>query len=231
MQDVKQTKAQETRQRILDNALKLFLEEGYENATMRKIAQLSGLSPGATYYYFKTKHHIIFHFYEQSYEDQLLAVKALLQSEQSLKARIAGAVQAHIDIARPFHSISRELFKIASDPSHPLSPFSEPSQALRDRNIVLFEEVVAGADVKVAADLRERLPELLWLYKIAIILFWINDSSPEQEKTDRLIEKSADLIVRLIKAHKYRVMRPFTTQVINIIDEFKPYQYHLNEKK
>lgn len=30
---------------------------------------------------------------------------------------------------------------------------------------------------------REKLPELLWLYKMGVILFWLCDDSPGQAKT------------------------------------------------
>ena len=39
-------KARETRRRILDAALGLFLKEGYEKATMRSIARKAGVTPG-----------------------------------------------------------------------------------------------------------------------------------------------------------------------------------------
>ena len=48
-------KAEMTRQRILQAALKLFATEGYEGTTMRKIAAAAGCSLGLTYRYYASK--------------------------------------------------------------------------------------------------------------------------------------------------------------------------------
>ncbi|MFC4403424.1 TetR/AcrR family transcriptional regulator [Gracilibacillus xinjiangensis] len=44
-----------TQQMIIDVAHKLFVEEGYQNVSMRKIAKSLGYSHGAIYYHFKNK--------------------------------------------------------------------------------------------------------------------------------------------------------------------------------
>ena len=44
------------RQQIIDGALAVFAEQGYENATNKAIAQAAGIgSPGLIYHYFKDK--------------------------------------------------------------------------------------------------------------------------------------------------------------------------------
>ena len=40
--------------KIIDAAMKLFLEKGYENTTMQDIVEASGMSKGAIYHYFKS---------------------------------------------------------------------------------------------------------------------------------------------------------------------------------
>ena len=45
-------KSDETRSRILEAALSVFRERGFENATMREIAVEAGVATGAAYYYF-----------------------------------------------------------------------------------------------------------------------------------------------------------------------------------
>ena len=51
------------RQQILDAALKMFEESGYEKTTMRGIAERAGISLGSAYYYFKSKEQLIQGFY------------------------------------------------------------------------------------------------------------------------------------------------------------------------
>jgi len=49
------TKSEETRDRILNAALSLFREKGFDTATMRQIAVEAGVATGAAYYYFASK--------------------------------------------------------------------------------------------------------------------------------------------------------------------------------
>ncbi|WP_414168620.1 TetR/AcrR family transcriptional regulator [Streptoverticillium reticulum] len=48
-----------TRQRIQDVALKLFLEQGYEKTALREISDELGVTKAALYYHFKTKEDIL----------------------------------------------------------------------------------------------------------------------------------------------------------------------------
>ena len=45
--------------KIIDAAMKLFLEKGYENTTMQDIVEASGMSKGTIYHYFKSKQEIV----------------------------------------------------------------------------------------------------------------------------------------------------------------------------
>ena len=59
--------------------------------------------------------------------------------------------------------------------------------------------MIDGARIRVPAALRTRLPELLWLYSMGIVLYWVHDTSPGCEKTYRLIDSTTPLAERLIR--------------------------------
>ena len=48
---------------VLDTALALFRERGFEETTIRDIASRAGLSLGAAYYYFKSKEALVAAYY------------------------------------------------------------------------------------------------------------------------------------------------------------------------
>ncbi|MFB6468752.1 TetR/AcrR family transcriptional regulator [Cytobacillus sp. Hz8] len=54
----RQIKAQETKKRILETALKLFSEKGFDNVTVDEIVNTSNDSKGAFYVHFKSKYEI-----------------------------------------------------------------------------------------------------------------------------------------------------------------------------
>lgn len=217
-------KAKMTKQRILEVALGQFLEQGYEKTTMRGIAQIAGLAPGAIYYHFKSKEHIIFYYYEKSQHDQIANVNIVLAEKQTFKERVAGAIQAHLEVARPYHQISKVLFKVAADPGHALSPFGDESRETRNKDIALLREVVSGSSDRIPRNIQDKLPELLWLLKMVIILFWIYDKSPEQVNTFRLIERSAGLLAKLVQMSNLPVAKGLLNQVVDMVYEFKPFQ-------
>lgn len=219
----KQLKADKTKQKIQDVALDLFLKHGYEKATMREIAKAAGVAPGAAYYHFDSKEHLIQAYYLRSYEEHLPIVERVLEKEKDLKKRLAGAVKAHMQIAESYHGISKALFATAVNPDHPLSPFSKESKEVRDKNIEVFRRVLEGTDTPIAEKLKARLPEILWMFKMGMILYWVYDKSAHQKKTFQLIDQSCVLIARLIRLSNLPILRGFSEQFVKMFYRYKFY--------
>jgi AcrR family transcriptional regulator len=58
----------EIRKAILDASMKLFVEQGFENVSIRKIADLIEYSPTTVYLYFKDKNEILFNLHEIGFQ-------------------------------------------------------------------------------------------------------------------------------------------------------------------
>ena len=54
------------------------------------------------------------------------------------------------------------------------------------------------------------------MYQMGVILCWIHDRSPGQERTRALIGKSLGIVVRLIQLSSLRLMRPLRRQAIDL---------------
>ena len=221
--ETKGLKADRTRQKILEVAFRLFREQGYEKATMRSIAKAAGLAPGAAYYHFDTKEHIIFAFYEMSYEEHLPIVEKVLAKETRLAQRLAGTVKAHMQIAGHYHEMSKVLLSTAINPDNSLSPFSASSKELRDKNIEIFRRVLEGTAERIPEGLKDKLPEILWMFKMGMILYWVCDKSPNQRKTNELIDRSCALVARLILLSNLPVLRGFSEQIVKMFYAYKFY--------
>ncbi|GGB05943.1 TetR/AcrR family transcriptional regulator [Puia dinghuensis] len=68
IQERKEKQKQEIRKLILDAAMKLFVEEGFDNLTIRRIADLIEYSPTTVYLYFKDKDEILASLHEQGFQ-------------------------------------------------------------------------------------------------------------------------------------------------------------------
>jgi AcrR family transcriptional regulator len=188
---------------------------------MRAVAERAGVALGNAYYYFRSKDHLIQAFYDRTHKEHLAASAGILEQEQKLKSRLLGVMQAKIDIIEPYHQFAGILFKTAADPESPLNPFSEESAPVRQESIDLFAEVVEGSDARIPKDLRAELPYLLWVYHMGIVLFWIHDASPERARTRRIVEKTVDIVVRLIGLASNPLMLPLRKSTLALLNEIK----------
>lgn len=217
----KTSKGEQTRSVILETALELFREHGYEATTMRGIAERAGVALGNAYYYFHSKEYLIQAFYRRTHEEHLAACAELLEKESDLRARLLGVMRKMVETIEPYHQFAGILFRTAADPQSPLNPFSAESEPARRECIDLFAEVVEGSDARVPRDLKGELPYLLWLYHMGIILFWIHDSSLGSARTYRLVGLTVDIVVRLIGLASNPLMRPLRKAGLRLVAEVR----------
>src|SRR5215813_10064741 len=83
-------KGEQTRSLILETALEMFSERGYEETTMRAIAEKAGVALGNTYYHFRSKEHLIQAYYSRMHELHMDSSEDLLKKERTLKGRLLG---------------------------------------------------------------------------------------------------------------------------------------------
>lgn len=215
----KTARGEETRAKILEAALALFRERGYDETTMRDVAKRAGVSLGNAYYYFASKENLLQGYYARMDEEHTKASESVLARETTLAERLRGVLEAKLRVSEPYHRFAGLLFKTAADPRSPSNPFSEASKPARQASIALYARVIEGAKMRIPDDLRSRLPELLWTYGMGIILFWIHDDSSGRRRSRALVTRSVDLVVRLVSLASNPLLRPLRKQVIAMLDD------------
>ncbi|MGV9250944.1 TetR family transcriptional regulator [Streptomyces sp. NPDC003697] len=216
------SKSEQTRALILETAMRLFEERGYDKTTMRAIAQEAGVSVGNAYYYFAGKEHLIQGFYDRIAAEHRAAVRELLDRETDLEKRLAGVLTAWLDVAAPYHEFAVQFFRNAADPDSPLSPFSSESEPARAEAVAVHREVLAGSRAKVPDDLRDVLPELMWLSQMGLVLYWVFDRTEGRERSYRLAERGARLTARGVVLARFRVLRPLVREAHELFTDFLP---------
>ena len=222
MTDAKAPKSEQTRTLILETALRLFQERGYDKTTMRAIAKEAGVSVGNAYYYFESKEHLVQGFYDRIGAEHQAVVRPILDRETDLETRLAGVLTSWLDIAEPYHEFAAQFFKNAADPQSPLSPFSPESEHAREAALSVHREVLAGSKAKVADELADVLPELMWLSQMGLVLYWVFDRSKGRERSRRLAERGARLTTRGVALSRFRVLRPLVREVHELFTDFLP---------
>jgi len=73
---------EEFRREILDVARKIFVAQGYENFSMRKLAEKIGYSPGSVYLYFDGKKELFHCLVEESFAHLLDTLHGLQNGQE-----------------------------------------------------------------------------------------------------------------------------------------------------
>ena len=88
---------QHLRQEILDSARKLFIREGYENVSMRRIAEQIDYSPTTIYLYFKDKSELLHCLCEETFILLQRALAAAGQDPEDPVGNVKRGLRAYID--------------------------------------------------------------------------------------------------------------------------------------
>jgi AcrR family transcriptional regulator len=96
------SKGSQTRLQIVQSALRLFAERGYDRTTMRAIAAEAGVSVGNAYYYFASKEQLVQGFYDQLADLHARACEDILARESGFEDRLREMLlEAHEERRRP----------------------------------------------------------------------------------------------------------------------------------
>jgi len=214
-------KGEETKARIVEAALDLFRERGYEETTMRAVAERAGVSQGNAYYYFKGKEYLLQAYYHRMQEDHIEAAQRVLDTETDLHARLLGVLNSKLEVIEPYHRFSGLLFRQAADPKSPLNPFNDQSAEARQEGINMYAQVLEGAKIKIPADIAPHLPGLMWTYSMGIVLFWLHDDSEGRQRTHALAEQTCDLVVKVIKLLSNPLLRPLRKSALRVLESIQ----------
>lgn len=209
-------KAQVTRAHLLSTALRIFRERGLEGATMRELAAAAGSSLGSAYYYFPSKEAIIQAYYDdvQAEHSRRLAV-ALAEKEFDLKDRLRAAFHSKLDILQGDRKLLGALFRYTGEPHHPLSVLGDGTRKNRQESMSVFATAIG--DERLPDDIRALLPTALWALHLGILLYFIYDDSPEQQRTRRLVDSVLALVVRVISLAKLPILKPVRGSILTLL--------------
>lgn len=109
-------KPQDTRERILETALDLFSERGYQNSSIREIAHRLDLTKAAVFYHFPSKPALLATLCEpltEGLEEVLERARPLDDPVEVRRALIEGALDVYIENRKLLYVVVRELANVA----------------------------------------------------------------------------------------------------------------------
>jgi AcrR family transcriptional regulator len=105
LKDRREREKEALRQEILDAARDLFVEEGYENVSMRRIAERIDYSPTTIYLYFEDKSDLLFHICEETFTKLVAKSEKILaeSSDPLTKVKKIGRNYVDFGLRHPNH--------------------------------------------------------------------------------------------------------------------------------
>jgi AcrR family transcriptional regulator len=210
-------KAAETSLRILDAALELFRDEGFDRATMRDIANKAGVATGAAYYYYDSKDAIVMDFYRRASAEMQPQIEAVLKAD-GLEARLRELIRIKLVHFAPNRSVLRALLRNGADPQYPLSPFSPETREIRDTDMAWFRRILIDCGTRIPRDLEPHLPRVLWLFQMGVIFFWVIDDSPGQARTAQLLDVATKSVAGLVRLSGLPLMSPVRKTALELVE-------------
>lgn len=179
-----------TRERILSVTADLLLAHGWENVTTRDITAAAGIANGTLFNYFSSKEAIAAALISEALDTAWQEFDRRGAGDESLDEDLFAFEWAALKRLRKYRKFLAPavgaIFSPLAQPTH-----EDPGSEIRARHLHAVQKVLAGHGVP--QPLPAMLLQLYWTLHIGAFAFWANDSSPHQEDTLALLDRSLKL--------------------------------------
>jgi AcrR family transcriptional regulator len=201
----------EARERLYGTAIRLIGERGYEATTMRDVAEEAGVSAGLLYKYFPSKRSVVLTLYDRLSAEY--ASRASGMPPGKWRVRFVFALRTCLDVLGPHRRTLSALCPVLLG-DHEEGMFAAGTAFSRERVEAVFLDAVAGATDAPGSKLADPLGRLLYLLHLAVILWWLFDSSPGQRATTALVA----LLERILPSCGVALMLPQVRSFVKSAD-------------
>lgn len=185
----------ENRSRILDKAAEIFNSKGFEDSTTRDIALAAGLAAGTIFNYFPSKETLA----------MTMVSEALVQGREDYLRRCTGGedlaeelflfVASGLRRLRPLRPFLGPVLERSLSP-FPRKNVCQEGETARQEHLAAVQAILARHGFAEAPDYVAMT--MYWSLYLGILAFWSNDTSPNQEASQALIDYSIRMFVQLI---------------------------------
>jgi len=180
---------------ILEAAIKIIKDEGYDNLTMRKIAEAIDYTPTTIYSYYKDKAEIVFDISLQVQKKTLSYVKADLEKNKELKVdeQLKSAFKVFIHCSAEYSEMVSIIMssgtKAIFGPNEDIIPLEENGTFLLNHYLKLGQQEMI---------FRKLDNNISWMLITALIGFSINSIENNlhlSKEWDNLVEVYAEMLI------------------------------------
>ena len=195
---------QETRQRILEAARKLFLSKGFQQATTRDLASEASIATGTLFNYFPSKEHLALALVDSSLEAAAVEFGGSGRDGETLEESLFAHVAIALRHLRPQRSYVGDVVEST------LSPFARANGAGTADGLRVRHLETVSAIIERHASPSTPLPSavtmhLYWTMYLGVLAYWAKDESPNQEDALVLLDQALRLFVGSLDTNRTAV--------------------------
>ncbi len=226
---ITQSAKEKTKVKILQSAVDLIIEKGFDNASLREMAKNAGVSNPTIYNYFPSKEKLLYAYIEQKHKE---AVATIQEIEDFHTYTLREQLQTLIETELELYLEDREFIIQIADMVFHSSGLKMGK--LYETNALFIETVEEMFNIAIEAEeiaeppFKEHLPKLFWDYYIMVVAYWVKDDSEMFENTTQFIDhslglaeavlhsdilsKASDLGMFFFKTHMLSSLQKFATK-------------------
>jgi len=190
---------EQTRIRLLEAAVDVISEKGFDKASMREIAKTADVADATIYNYFSTKEKLLYGYCEYVQQQVMAELKTIDDfHEYTLQEQLHQLVELELRMWLPAREFLNEVFA---------QTYAAPRvghELLQDSKNILKTIVIELIDAAIEAGempeqpYQDLLPAMFWDYQTAILAYWLKDSSDEFANTTQLVAQSIEIVAQLL---------------------------------
>ena len=226
---ISQSAKEKTKIKILQSAVDLIIEKGFDNASLREMAKNAGVSNPTIYNYFPSKEKLLYAYIEQKHK---VAITTIQEIEDFHTYTLREQLQTFIETELELYLEDREFIIQITDMVFHSSGLKMGK--LYETNALFIETVDEMLSIAIEAEeiaeppFREHVPKLFWDYYIMVVAYWVKDDSEMFENTTQFIDhslglaeavlhsdilsKASDLGMFFFKTHMLNSLQKFATK-------------------
>jgi len=190
---------EQTRIRLLESAVDVITEKGFDKASMREIAKRAEVADATIYNYFSTKEKLLYGYCEYV-QQQVMSELKLIDDfhEYSLREQLHQLVEMELRMWLPAREFLQEVFaQTYAAPSVGYELLADTKTMLKLMVTDLIEASIEAGEMP-EQPYQDLLPALFWDYQTAILAYWLKDTSDEFANTTQVVDQSTEIIAQLL---------------------------------
>jgi AcrR family transcriptional regulator len=182
-----------TRKRILEAAARLFAARGFQETTTRDLAAAAGIAAGTLFNYHASKEELALGLVGEAAAQGIQRYEETRRDDQPVDEELFALVVEILRALEPHRALVGELVAATLSPA-------APTGAFRTQHLEIVGEILlrhGHQDLSGTHALH-----LYWTLFVGVLAWWTGDSSPHQEDTLALLDRTTRLFVETVRPHR-----------------------------